>query len=316
LGASWSRASDGPGYFWGQTAFATSIGKLVVFGGTTGFVANSDVHLFDPAKNTWSTVKAVRGWPTTRDLGASAYDPDRGRIVMFGGRRYADVLRDTWAFDPKTSRWTSLVSNCRKVDCPPARLAGAMVWSSALHKLVLFGGSTDSDLTAFNDTWTFDTAWKSLPTTGAKPSARFLFGLAEDPVSGLILLYGGSNPGIVGLNDTWLLDPRTGTWTQATTGTPGPPAYGEVAMGWSPSLNAVVMTGGSDARGLTVANPGLWTFSRTDRTWVQVATSGGTPSPRKDASLTADPVHGLAILFGGEDGPLPVAYTDRTWLLK
>jgi hypothetical protein len=39
-------------------------------------------------------------------------------------------------------------------------------------------------------------------------------------------------------------------------------------------------------------------------------------SPRKDASLTADPIHGLAILYGGEDGPLPVAYTDRTWLLK
>jgi len=87
-------------------------------------------------------------------------------------------------------------------------------------------------------------------------------------------------------------------------------------MGWSPSIGAVVMTGGSDANQFTVAKPGLWAFSMASRTWVQVTTSGGTPSPRKDGRLTADPVHGTTILTAGEDGPVPPSFTDRTWILR
>ena len=119
----------------------------------------------------------------------------------------------------------------------------------------------------------------------------------------------------VPVNDTWLFEPRTTTWTKVTTATQ-PPAYGEVAMGWSPSTSAVVMTGGSDVIGMTLAAPGTWAFDMSRRDWVKLTDVGGPPSARKDASLTADLCRGSAIVFGGEDGPIPPAFGDRTWILR
>lgn len=110
------------------------------------------------------------------------------------------------------------------------------------------------------------------------------------------------------MNDTWLFDPRTTTWTKVATPTQ-PPAYGEVAMGWSPSVGAVVMTGGSDRIGFMVEDPGTWAFDMKTCDWVSLTTSGGPPSSRKIASLTTDTCRGAAILFGGEQGVWPVTFT-------
>ncbi len=319
--ATWTPMSPGPQLNWQGTAFAGSTCRLVSFGGTNGYQTFSSTSLFDPVSNTWATIAGTRSGPSARDLPQMAWYPATNRVVMFGGRSGGGghaafgALQDTWAFDPATKNWAPLITKCRTGACPAARLAGGLVWSARLNRLVLFGGITGGlPGTTFDDVWTFNGTWTKASVSGVKPSARFLFGMAEDAATGKIVVYGGITSGDTALNDTWLLDPTTMTWSKVTT-VATPPSYGEVAMGWSPSLGAVVLSGGSDAGAVMVPNPGTWAFDATARTWVKLTTNT-TPSPRKDAALVTDTCHGSAILYGGEDGPVPPTFTDRTWILQ
>lgn len=315
--ATWTASAAGPLVYWQAAAFAPTTCRLVAFGGSAGYTIPDSTWLFDPVAASWTTLARAKGaaWPSVRAHAMMAWHPTLQRIVLFGGANVT-TYQDTWAFNPTTRTWTPVITNCKRGVCPPARWGAGMVWSTAIQKLVLFGGTNNGTFELKNDVWTYGTSWVKATTRGTPPPGRFLFGMAEDAATGLIVVYGGAGaPSLTGLNDTWLLDPRTMTWTKVTTSTT-PPGHGEVAMGWSPGVGAVVLTGGSDVRALTVPNPGTWAFDMAARNWVQLSTTGGPPSPRKNATLTTDTCHGTAVLFGGETEVMPLSVTDRTWILR
>ncbi len=315
--ATWTRAADGPQLFWGSVGFAASTCQLVHFGGTTGYAESADTWLFDPARNTWATVARGRTWPAIRTSGGMTWDPSRARLILFGGRGgRTGAYQDTWTFDPVRKSWAPLITNCRKGVCPPARWSAGMVWSSVLGRVLLFGGMAGDTVTMLDDLWAFGTGWTELHPTGPGPSARYMFGMAEDARTGLIVVYGGGSlPAVTPVNDTWLFDPRTTTWTKVVTPTQ-PPAFAEVAMGWSASIGAVVMTGGSAGECAAIDDPGTWAFDMGRRDWVRLSTTGGPPSPRNDATLTANACDGSVILFGGVNVTLPPPFSDWTWILR
>ncbi len=318
--ATWTQMNAGPALFWQGTAFAGSTCRLVSFGGTTGSQTFNSTSLFDPVANTWTTIAGMRTGPSARQFAQMAWNPVTQRVVMFGGRGTGSRpgtawLQDTWSFSPATKTWTPLITSCKTGTCPPGRSEGGLVWSSKINRLVLFGGTARFPETMFDDVWTFNGTWTKATVSGPKPTGRMLFGMAEDATTGKIVVYGGvTGPGLTPVNDTWLLDPTTMTWSKVAASAT-PPSYGETAMAWSPSIGAVVLTGGSDWQGSTVTNPGTWAFDATARTWIKLTTYT-TPSPRKNAALVTDTCQGAAILFAGEDGPIPPTFSDRTWVLR
>src|SRR5262245_52224591 len=72
--------------------------------------------------------------PPPRSAQAMAYDPDHGKLVVFGGYDATHYLSETWTFDG--ARWT--LESPRT--SPPARAAGTMVFDAVSHEIVLFGG--------------------------------------------------------------------------------------------------------------------------------------------------------------------------------
>jgi len=61
----------------------------------------------------------------------------------------------------------------------------------------------------------------------------------------------------------------------------------------------------------------VWAFDAAAGNWRQLTTTGGAPTPRMAATLTANPADGSAILIGGAaDDQLPPTLADRTWILR
>jgi hypothetical protein len=137
--------------------------------------------------------------------------------------------------------------------------------------------------------------------------------MAEDPTTGLILVYGGLGAADLPLADTWLLDPLARTWTRVATQTTPDTSYG-MAMGWVGAIGMIVMTGGLNSA--QVSTTSTWAFDMTAHDWVRVVAAGVEPSARGFGStLTANPCDDSAISFGdpsGADGTT----ADTTWIVR
>jgi len=83
-----------------------------------------------------------------------------------------------------------------------------------------------------NDTWAFDgTTWTQVATASAPPVRNGATTGYDRPTKKLIL-FGGFN-GNQYLQDTWIWDGATSTWTQANMPSPPPKATGAMMFEWT-----------------------------------------------------------------------------------
>ena len=151
--------------------------RVVLFGGA------GPAGVFD---DTWVYSTPVGGWTQaaapTRPQGrwghAMEYDPQRNRVVVFGGFGYVpcgsglcqDELNDHWEFDSTT--WVSRPSGpsaspgTLNTPMPPIRGAAGMTFDSGRQRMVLYGGFELSGFTATyrGDTWEFDSGIDTFST--------------------------------------------------------------------------------------------------------------------------------------------------------
>jgi hypothetical protein len=227
-------------------AFAPNIGSLgtvVLFGGSTIATdpperavpsgVNGETWYWDGTGNggvgTWTQQTPIAS-PCARNTPAMAYDPDRARIVLFGGESTltfctTQVLGDTWMWNNLANTW-DLCTGCNPG--PPARSGHRMAWDDASGTIVLFGGFKNPDGTGLlNDTWQIDGGpWRQCkpPSGCANPPTpkRCCVGLAYDSVRSRLVLFGGGTSlpggGADELGDTWLWNATTQDWCKV----PGP----------------------------------------------------------------------------------------------
>jgi hypothetical protein len=115
------------------------------------------------------------------------------------------------------------------------------------------------------------------------------------------LLFGGWD-GVTGINQTWILDPGNGTWTQLHPPS-SPTGRGDGTLVYDSRADAFVLFGGwhEEANGTYVRLADTWTFSLANDTWMQEHPAVS-PSPRSDAMVAYDPAADGLLLFGGFDG--------------
>ncbi len=131
------------------------------------------------------------------------YDPERQRVVMFGGFGVGNqIVDETWEYDGKD--WMRVATAAS----PPALAGMAMFYDSHRNRVVFFGGM-NADRAVMGETWTYDGAtWVRLETAQS-PEPRWVAFAAFDPKRAVATLFGGEGMdenGLIMFGDTWEFD--------------------------------------------------------------------------------------------------------------
>jgi hypothetical protein len=108
------------------------------------FAKFEELWAFDPLGPSWTRIELPGGTgPGSLEGAAAAYDGVRDRMILFGGRREAFSIGETWALSLGPDlRWSRLAVTGRQ---PRPRGNATTVWDPTRDRVVLFGGSTRSD---------------------------------------------------------------------------------------------------------------------------------------------------------------------------
>ena len=277
--------------------------------------------------------------PAPRSGQATAYDPIRQELVLFGGADGAIRFDDTWEFDGVA--WHQRFPP----NAPAARSGAMMTFDVDLGGVLLHGGYDGSS--PVGDTWLYDgTTWTEV--TAGTPPVVYSGGMAHDPqrgvtvvyggntstgwaratweidglqwtqviaasgpdyrsrhvmvydaVNGRIHMYGGQTPGGVETQDNWVYD---GAWTDLGAG--GPSARQNMRMSYDSGCGSVLLYGG-DKDGTTYDDLWQWDGS----SWSMIA-AGSAPGTRSQGSADYFPPEDALVMFGGHDG---VSAVGTTW---
>jgi cysteine-rich repeat protein len=252
--------------------------------------------------------------PTPRHFHAMAYDPDRDRVMLYGGQdSITGRVNDTWEWDGIT--WTQRLP----ATVPLLSFVQQLAYDAVHHQLVLDaaartytwdgdnwtlrGPSPSQDATmawdaqgarvilfayTLGSTWAWDgSAWSAL-TPAASPTPRNYAAMTEN--NGHIVLYGGLASGN-GLTDTWQW--ANNTWTSLAPAINPGPHYAH-AMAYDSARDRVVLFGGNITT--TTKTNDIWEWQ--PNTWAQI-TPALAPVMRIEAAATYEPLRGQTVLFGG-----------------
>ena len=187
-----------------RMAYDAGSDRMILFGGYDGRL-NDQTWALDLGARRWERMSPETS-PPAQNWYATAYEPDADRVILFG-----DQQPGTWAYDYDTDTWTDLSPD----SSPDVRDYSAMVYDPVGTRMILFGG-VDAGEEPFGDTWAYDVrknTWTELaPATS--PSARGWHSMAFDGETKTVVLFSGGETRDTDLDDVWLFDPATDTWSQ------------------------------------------------------------------------------------------------------
>lgn len=212
---------------------------VVMFGGiSTNNTMLADTWEWDGKD--WHNKECPCSSPTARAWHQMLYDPQRGKIILYGGtNNKGKFFNDGWEWDG--TAWHQITFD----DQTPAASGFKLIYNPA-HKYITAILSGFSGLT-----WTWQNqSWKRL-SPKSQPSSRTGFGIAYEPESKLIFLFGGSTSDL--LNDTWTFDGQDWQEYQSTL---RPPPLSGAMMFYDPIRKHIVIFGGY-GEGVTFHNE-MW----------------------------------------------------------
>jgi len=248
-GKTWTlKSQGGPGpRTFPAMAYDSLRKRVILFGGNRVlFGRNLDENRF--LDDTWEwdgrkwTQLKVAG-PPPRAEAAMAFDRKRGRIVLFGGHNRTKEARnrlgDTWEWDGQ--KWIEI-----KVMGPSPRNGAAQVYDSARGKIVLFGGSTQQEVSG--ETWEWDgKQW--VENRAALTQGRFNCVMAYDNMRRKVVRFGGRYAGKP-VGDTWEYDGKRWKLLSST----GPAPRNHTAVAYDAQRKRIILFGGHDFGILDVTN--------------------------------------------------------------
>ncbi|MCA9757207.1 MAG: hypothetical protein KDA27_15485 [Candidatus Eisenbacteria bacterium] len=134
--------------------------RILLFGGRSGSTINADLwELSLEATPTWTEITTAGTGPGPRSDHVAALDPNRNRMILFGGRDG----NGTWALELEpTLTWTELIVTGSP---PPGGLTrSAMTYDPDMDRMLLFGG--------FEGSLSTNAVWEL--TLGSTPEWRVL----------------------------------------------------------------------------------------------------------------------------------------------
>jgi hypothetical protein len=194
--------------------------RLVVFGGANheGALRN-DTWTLDFGTLHWSELATQGTPPPGRYWAASAFDPVRDQLVLFGGYggsgspnfEFADLW--TLSFADGTPTWTAHDPPGEK---PSGRYLATMVYDPGRDRFIVLYGSNGQIV--FDELWELrfqpEATWRRMSPIGF-PTPRWGALAVCDVNDNRLILFGGGTPTQL-LNDTWVLDLARDAWYPLT----------------------------------------------------------------------------------------------------
>lgn len=267
--------------------------RLILFGGRDGSQVFGDTWIYDLKVNQWREVNGAG--PSARFGLASAYDPSRHAVYIFGGQNQ-EFYNDTWMFDTLTETWSEIQTTDPK---PDIRYGHGVTLDLKSDRLIVSHGFARDG--RHDDTWALDlksNSWKNLTPTGDKPLKRCLTDIAYAPNSDSVYLFGGCSSGFgpCPQGDLWMLDLKADKWTELEPPGDAPSARENLSLVLDERAGRLILFGGKG----TAAMNDLWVYDPTQNAWRQVSLVG--PGARKSHDAVYDASGNLVFLFGGTDG--------------
>ncbi|MFN0134929.1 MAG: kelch repeat-containing protein [Phycisphaerae bacterium] len=213
--------------------------------------------------------------PTAIDQFSMAFDAQRSRVVLFGGRDQQSVGLDAeWEWDGVS--WTTAPRRR-----PPPLAEHAIAVDRRRGDVIMFGGRTATTFaSATSDTWILDDGqWRRHASMGTGPAPRFDASLAYDEKRDVVVMLNGRSTSGAGLREVWEWDGQS--WTQRWNGaTFGPPANNQCPAFYDPTRQRVMVYAGL-------------LFAWDGASWTAPPLTG-TPPPQ-DAVLTVDTDRGVIV---------------------
>ena len=152
---------------------------------------------------------------------------------------------------------------------PAPRGYTSLAYNAKSNRVIMFGGQTGNikDPTNYNsETWLYDVAankWTQMkPASG--PTRRAAAELAYDAESDRVILFGGANEVLWGLNDTWAYDYNTNTWTEMAK---GPARHLGARIAYDAESDRIILFGGYDMSRFFYYD--TWAYDFNSDTWTR-----------------------------------------------
>lgn len=162
------------------------------------------VGALDPtAPSRWTPIDVVGSPPSPRQYVATAIDPLRNRLLLFGGAHsnggQTDFYNDVWALNlgPAPS-WEQIAA---PGPAPIPRESALMAYDSARDRLVMFGGAgpNPTSISLLTDTWVLSLSpsvqWTRLDPAGSISEVTLESAAIYDPVHDRVLLLRSTHRG-------------------------------------------------------------------------------------------------------------------------
>ena len=303
-------ATRPPALAYHRLAYDSESDRVILFAGRPNPIFLSDeTWAYDFNSGTWLDMNPMNS-PAARAVHAMTYDTLADRVQVFGGIVSAGATSDTWSYDFNTDTWSSLAPATR----PSLRLAHRMAPDIESGQVILFGGGQlpGTGVVIFlNDTWAFNATtntWTEM-SPAVHPIGRVHPGMAYDPESDRVILFGGATEGTPGeeagfQQDTWAYDFNTNAWTNMNPVTK-PSARFHHAMTYDTESDRVILFGGFTG---TSSNAETWAYDFNGNAWTLMSPLSQ-PTERRRHAMTYDTESDRVILFGGDAS----GFVDDTW---
>ena len=254
----------------------------------------------------WTAIDATG--PAARWDHTLSADAATGSLLLFGGRDAAGApYGDTWVYTVEDNSWALLDG-----PAPSPRFGHAVAIDLEHRALYLFGGQADG-ATFFNDTWRFDLdarSWSEIATGDERPSPRYGTSAVLDSDGNLLVSHGFTFEGR--FDDTWSLDPTTGTWSDISPAPETRPLKRCLHEAvWDDQQHRMLLYGGCSSGFGPCPQGDLWAFDPATQTWTDL-TPAESPTARSNPALVRDDANDAIRLM---DGLTEAGYTADLWAL-
>ena len=289
-------------------AYDASAQRIILFGGNDGSLRNDAWALSLSGAPAWSALSPAGTAPTGRRGHAAVYEPIGQKVLVFGGydgTYRADVHSLSLSGD---IAWTA-ISPAGIV--PEGRYASASILDGARNRLLVCGG--DDGPNRRQDTWALalgdDPAWSDA-TPSAWPTARWGHASAYDSRGGRMLVVGGDEALVSGINDVWALSlGAEPAWSSIATQGGAPSGRRQHTAIYDPRRDRLIVFGGFDG----ALRNDTWALSlRAPFQWIPLAPMGSLPTARRGHAAVYDAARDRMLVFGGYDG----GYLSDVWSLS